>query len=111
MSRPAHFIIKRPLLTEKGTILTRTGGAPEGQVPAETELSPKIFFEVALDANKVEIKSAIESLFSVKVDNVHTTVVRGKEKRVGRFVGRRSTWKKAIVTLKPGNKIELFAGV
>ncbi len=109
--KPAHYIIKRPLLTEKGTIQTRTGGAPEGQVPAEEQVRKKIFFEVALDANKVEIKQAIESLFSVKVDDVHTSVVRGKDKRVGRYVGRRSTWKKAVVTLKPGNKIELFAGV
>ena len=109
--KPAHYIIRRPLLTEKGTIQTRTGGAPEGHIPAEDSLRKKICFEVALDANKVEIKQAIESLFSVKVDDVHTSVVRGKDKRVGRFTGRRSTWKKAVVTLKPGNKIELFAGV
>ncbi len=109
--KPAHTIIKRPLLTEKGTIQTRTGGAPESAIPAEESLRKKVFFEVALTANKVEIKQAIESLFSVKVDDVHTSIVRGKDKRVGRFVGRRSTWKKAVVTLKPGNKIELFAGV
>ena len=70
-----------------------------------------MLFEVALDANKIEIKNAIEALFSVKVVDVHTQIMRGKEKRVGRFMGQRSNWKKAIVTLAAGNKIEFFEGV
>ena len=109
--KPAHTIIKRPLLTEKGTVQTRTGGNAEGSVPGEDQLRKKIFFEVSLTANKVEIKQAIESLFSVKVDSVHTSIVRGKDKRVGRFTGRRSTWKKAVVTLQPGEQIQVFEGV
>ena len=110
MIRAAHHIIKRPLLTEKGTRLKEHGGAPVGTF-SEEELKPQVLFEVALDANKIEIKSAIEALFSVKVVDVHTQIMRGKEKRVGRFMGQRSNWKKAIVTLAVGNKIEFFEGV
>ena len=110
MSRPAHQIIKRPLLTEKGTRLKETGGAPAGTFTEET-LKPQVLFEVAADANKIEIKNAIETLFSVKVVDVHTQVMRGKEKRIGRFAGMRPNWKKAIVTLAAGNKIEFFEGV
>ena len=110
MTRAAHHIIKRPLLTEKGTRLKEHGGAPVGTF-AEDELKPQVLFEVALEANKIEIKNAVEALFSVKVVDVHTQVMRGKEKRVGRFMGQRSNWKKAIVTLAPGNKIEFFEGV
>ena len=110
MNRAAHQIIKRPLLTEKGTRLKEHGGAPVGTF-GEEDLKPQVLFEVALDANKIEIKSAIEALFSVKVVDVHTQIMRGKEKRVGRFMGQRSNWKKAIVTLAAGNKIEFFEGV
>jgi large subunit ribosomal protein L23 len=110
MSRPAHQIIRRPLLTEKGTRLKETGGAPPGTFTEET-LKPQVLFEVAADANKIEIKHAIEALFSVKVVDVHTQVMRGKEKRIGRFAGMRPNWKKAIVTLAAGNKIEFFEGV
>jgi large subunit ribosomal protein L23 len=110
MIRAAHHIIKRPLLTEKGTRLKEHGGAPVGTFSEET-LKPQVLFEVALEANKIEIKNAIEALFSVKVVDVHTQIMRGKEKRVGRFMGQRSNWKKAIVTLAPGNKIEFFEGV
>jgi large subunit ribosomal protein L23 len=110
MIRAAHHIIKRPLLTEKGTRLKEHGGAPVGTF-SEEELKPQVLFEVALEANKIEIKNAIEALFSVKVVDVHTQIMRGKEKRVGRFMGQRSNWKKAIVTLAPGNKIEFFEGV
>jgi len=110
MTRAAHHIIKRPLLTEKGTRLKEHGGAPVGTF-SEEELKPQVLFEVALDANKIEIKNAIEALFSVKVVDVHTQIMRGKEKRVGRFMGQRSNWKKAIVTLAAGNKIEFFEGV
>jgi large subunit ribosomal protein L23 len=110
MIRAAHHIIKRPLLTEKGTRLKEHGGAPAGTF-GEEELKPQVLFEVALDANKIEIKSAIEALFSVKVVDVHTQIMRGKDKRIGRFMGRRPNWKKAIVTLAAGNKIEFFEGV
>ena len=110
MNRAAHHVIKRPLLTEKGTRLKEHGGAPVGTF-TEEDLKPQVLFEVALEANKIEIKNAIEALFSVKVVDVHTQIMRGKEKRVGRFMGQRSNWKKAIVTLAPGNKIEFFEGV
>jgi large subunit ribosomal protein L23 len=108
--RAASYIVKRPLLTEKGTKLKEQGGAPPGTFTEET-LKPQVLFEVALDANKIEIKSAIETLFSVKVVDVHTQIMRGKDKRVGRYMGRRPNWKKAIVTLAAGNKIEFFEGV
>ena len=103
-------IIKRPLLTEKGTRLKEHGGAEPGTF-SEEELKPQVLFEVSMDANKIEIKHAVEALFSVKVLDVHTQVMRGKEKRIGRFMGMRPNWKKAIVTLAPGNKIEFFEGV
>ncbi len=108
--KAAHNIIKRPLLTEKGTRLKDSGGALPGTVTPET-VKPKVLFEVAKTANKVEIRKAIEALFSVKVVDVHTQIVRGKEKRVGKNSGMRSSWKKAIVTLAQGNKIEFFEGV
>jgi large subunit ribosomal protein L23 len=110
MNKAAHHVIKRPLLTEKGTRLKEHGGAPVGTF-SEEELKPQVLFEVALNANKIEIKNAIEALFSVKVVDVHTQIMRGKDKRVGRFMGRRPNWKKAIVTLAAGNKIEFFEGV
>jgi large subunit ribosomal protein L23 len=108
--RPAHQIVRRPLLTEKGTRLRDSGGHVPGTV-AEDAIEPKLFFEVAMDANKIEIKQAIEALFNVKVADVHTQVCRGKEKRVGRYIGRRPNWKRAIVTLAKGNKIDFFEGV
>ncbi len=110
MKRAAHQIVKRPLLTEKGTRLRESGGHAPGTV-AEEDVKAKVFFEVAEDANKIEIKQAIEALFNVKVADVHTQIVRGKEKRVGRFMGRRPNWKKAIVTLSKGQKIDFFEGV
>ena len=109
-AKAAHQIIKRPLLTEKGTKLRETGGRLPGTV-TEDQVEPKVFFEVSQDANKIQIKQAIEALFNVKVADVHTQIVRGKEKRVGRFMGRSSNWKKAIVTLHKGNKIDFFEGV
>jgi large subunit ribosomal protein L23 len=111
MSRPAHMIVKKPLLTEKGTKLRDSGGHAPGTEIAEGDLRAKVLFEVAADANKIEIKQAIEALFNVKVADVHTQVVRGKEKRIGRFMGMRPSWKKAIVTLAKGQKIEFFEGV
>ena len=87
-------IVRRALITEKGTALRETQN--------------QYHFEVARDANKIEIKRAIEAIFSVKVGSVRTQQLRGKVKRQGRFSGRRSDWKKAIVTLQPDQKIELF---
>ena len=92
--KDARSIIRRALITEKGTALR--------------ELRNQYHFEVARDANKIEIKRAIETIFSVKVGDVRTLQVRGKVKRQGRYVGKRSDWKKAIVTLQPDQKIELF---
>ena len=65
-------------------------------------------FAVALDANKIEIKQAVEKAFDVKVKNVNTALVAGKVKRVGRQFGKRSNWKKAFVTLEEGNSIDFF---
>jgi large subunit ribosomal protein L23 len=94
MKRDARSIVKRALITEKGTALRETRG--------------QYHFEVSRDANKIEIKRAIELIFSVKVAFVRTLQAHGKVKKQGRYVGRRSDWKKAIVTLKPDQKIELF---
>ena len=107
--RDAQSIIKRPLLTEKSARLRETGGGaakPEGDTYAQ-----QVVFEVARDANKIEVKQAVEKLFKVKVTQVRTLVARGKMKRIGRFSGRRPSWKKAFVTLKPGDNIEFFEGV
>jgi large subunit ribosomal protein L23 len=110
--RPPEIIIKRPLLTEKGTRLKETGGGGEadGETDPET-LKPQLLFEVARDANKVEIKQAVEKLWNVSVVSVRTAIVRGKEKRMGRFMGKRSNWKKAVVTIAAGQNIEFFEGV
>ncbi|MGE5578044.1 MAG: 50S ribosomal protein L23 [Syntrophothermus sp.] len=89
-------IIKRPLVTEKSTRLIQDQN--------------KYTFEVALTANKTEIKQAIEEIFKVTVTNVTTMRVLGKTKRMGRYEGKRPDWKKAIVTLKPGDRIEAFEG-
>ncbi len=94
--RGPHQIIRRPVVTEKGTALKEQN---------------KYCFEVDRRANKVEVKQAVEALFHVKVADVHTLAMRGRVKRVGRFAGRTSDWKKAIVTLKEGHSIEFFEGV
>ncbi len=88
-----HQIIVRPLITEKNTNLM---------------LFNKYSFEVLRGASKPEIKRAIEVLFNVSVEKVHTMNVRGKLKRRGREVGYTREWKKAIVTLVPGDRIEIF---
>jgi large subunit ribosomal protein L23 len=95
--RDPRAVVKRALITEKGTVLR--------------ERRRQYFFEVARDANKIEIKRAVETIFHVNVQGVQTQHVRGKVKRQGRFLGRRSDWKKAIVTLQPDQKIELFEQV
>ena len=92
--RDPRTIVKKALITEKGTALR--------------ELRNQYHFEVARDANKIEIKHAIETIFTVKVEHVRTMQMRGKVKRQGRYVGKRSNWKKAVVTLLPEQKIELF---
>jgi large subunit ribosomal protein L23 len=108
--RAPQSIIKRPLLTEKSQRQRETGGAPIR--PAEgDDYAQQIAFEVARDANKIEIRNAVQSLFNVGVTGVRTMIVRGKEKRIGRFSGRRPAWKKAIVTLKAGDTISFFEGV
>lgn len=108
--RDAQSIIKRPLLTEKSSRLRETGGAADRHAEGDT-YAQQVVFEVARDANKIEIRGAVQSLFKVTVTSVRTLVVRGKQKRVGRFSGRRPSWKKALVTLKPGDNIEFFEGV
>jgi large subunit ribosomal protein L23 len=108
--RPAQSIIKRPLLTEKSQRLRETGGAPERPAEGE-EYAQQVMFEVVKDANKIEIRNAVQSLFKVTVTGVRTQLVRGKTKRIGRFSGRRPGWKKAIVTLKAGDSISFFEGV
>jgi large subunit ribosomal protein L23 len=108
--RAPQTIIKRPLLTEKSTTLRETGGSDQA-FGEDEEYAQKIVFEVARDANKIEIRHAVQSLFNVTVLDVHTLIVRGKQKRLGRFIGRRPATKKAIVTLKAGDNIEFFEGV
>lgn len=108
--RAPQTIIKRPLLTEKSARLRETGGAASR--PAEgDEYAQQVVFEVAKDANKIEIRHAVESLFKVSVTQVRTVLLRGKTKRVGRFSGQRPAWKKAFVTLKAGDTIAFFEGV
>jgi large subunit ribosomal protein L23 len=87
-------IIRRPLITEKTTILREDGRT--------------IVFEVASDANKVEIRRAIEQLLGSKVASVRTSVAHGKVKRQGRYSGRRPDWKKAYVRLRDGEKMPDF---
>lgn len=91
-------VIRRPLITEKATI--------------QRELADTYAFEVARDANKIQVKKAVEAQFGVKVAEVRTAMMYGKERRQGRFFGRRPDWKKAYVRLKDGEKpIEFFEGV
>jgi large subunit ribosomal protein L23 len=87
-------VIRRPLVTEKTTVQREDGRT--------------VVFEVAKKANKIEIRQAVEKLLGAKVDGVRTATTFGKLKRQGRFVGRRSDWKKAYVTLKPGAKLPDF---
>ncbi len=91
-----HDIIIRPVLTEKSTQLR--------------EAQNKYCFAIRQNANKSEVKRAVEETLNVKVKDVRIVNVLGKEKRLGRFVGKRPDWKKAIVTLKEGEKIPLFEG-
>ena len=71
----------------------------------------RVTFKVHLDANKIEIREAVQKIFSVTVLQVNTQVVRGKRKRFGKAMGQTKSWKKAMVQLKEGDKIEIFEGV
>lgn len=90
-------VIQRPVVTEKSTI--------------EREQNNVVTFAVHPDANKHDIRRAVEELFSVKVLEVRTSRVRGKSRRVGKFTGERPSWKKARVRLRAGDSIEFFEGV
>ncbi len=93
----ARQIIVRPLVTEKSTILREAGN--------------QYAFRVLPDATKGQIARAVEEVFDVRVVNVRTMRMRGKLKRLGRNVGRRASWKKAVVTLAPGDTVDFFEGV
>jgi large subunit ribosomal protein L23 len=96
MSRDPRQVILRPLMTEKSMRLK--------------DEQNTVTFQVRPDASKIEIRQAVEAVFSVKVADVRTASFEGKLKRMGRHQGRRADWKKAIVTLRPGHKIELVEG-
>ncbi len=96
MNEKTYRILKRPLITEKST--------------TQKEMQNKLSFEVDPRANKIEIKQAVEQIFKVDVLDVTTMNMDGKKKRVGRFVTHRPDWKKAVVTIKPGQRVEFFEG-
>ena len=98
----AYGIIRRPLITEKAQIAAS---------PRDEAAAHKYTFEVDKRANKMQIKDAVEIAFSVKVNAVNTCMMKGKMRRYGRAETKQPDWKKAIVTLAPGEKIELFEGV
>lgn len=89
-------VIQAPLISEKGSLLAEAGN--------------QVLFKVRPDANKIEVKRAVETLFKVKVEKVRVARYLGKVRRVGRSMGRRSDWKKAYVTLREGDKIDFFGG-
>jgi large subunit ribosomal protein L23 len=95
--KDTYSVLKKPLITEKGNLM-------------KDELN-QITFEVDRRANKIEIKAAVEKIFKVHVVKVHTLNMRGKMKRMGKSQGKKPNWKKAIVTLKEGDNIDLFEGV
>ena len=92
-----HQVLRRPLVTEKGV--------------AKKDEESTLCFEVAPDATKTEVKTAVEKLFKVKVSEVRTANFDGKLRRRGRFAGYRSDWKKAYVRLKKGEKVPDFAEI
>ena len=87
-------VIRAPLISEKGTQLT--------------ESANQVLFKVRPNANKIEVKQAVEQMFKVKVEQVRMARYLGKVRRIGRSMGRRPDWKKAYVTLKEGDKIDFF---
>jgi len=92
-----HQVIKRPLVTEKGV--------------TKKESERTLCFEVAVDANKTQIRQAVQSLFKVKVDEVRTSTTAGKLRRRGKFAGYRADWKKAYVKLKVGQKMPEYTEI
>jgi large subunit ribosomal protein L23 len=96
MNRSPYTIIDRPIITERATQLS------------ENDANPQYVFRVQRDANKVQIRQAIEAIFNVKVSAVNTVRCKGKLKRQGRFVGHKPDWKKAFVTLEKGQKLEVL---
>ena len=94
MKLDLHAILIQPLLTEK--------------ITAMREANNTVGFLVHPDANRLQVKQAVETLLKVKVDRVNVLNVQGKVKRLGRFSGKRSDWKKAFVKLKAGEKLELY---
>jgi large subunit ribosomal protein L23 len=92
-----YEVLKKPLITEKST--------------TQKETMNQLSFEVDRSANKVEIRRAVEKVLNVRVLNVRTIQMKGKVKRVGRVQGKRRGWKKAVVTLAPGEHVEFFEGV
>lgn len=92
--RSVYDVIRRPIISEKSTALAEVGN--------------RYAFEVDVKANKHEIREAVQQLFSVKVSAVRTMIVHGKLKRVGQFENKKSNWKKALVTLAEGQKIDFF---
>ena len=94
MKRDPRTVILEPVVTEK--------------TARRSEVKNEVAFKVAKNANKIEIRNAVEELFNVSVRGVRTISMQGKVKRLGRFEGRRASWKKAIVTLKEGDTIEFF---
>lgn len=93
----AYSVIKRPMVTEKTSI--------------QKEKDNQVTFEVDRKANRIEIRRAVEEIFNVHVAGVRTLHVRGKFKQRGRILGKRRDWKKAVVTLAPGERIDFFEGV
>ena len=91
-----YEVLRRPLVTEKGTYLQEQN---------------KYLFEVAIGANKPQVKQAVEKAFDVTVESVNLMTVVGKRKRYGRAIAKRPDWKKAVITLKEGDKIQIFEGV
>jgi large subunit ribosomal protein L23 len=96
MKPDQHQTLRHPVLTEKSTTLR--------------ESLNKVCFAVHPSANKIDVKTAVERMLNVKVVDVNMLRVRGKIKRLGRFAGRKPNWKKAIVTLKTGEKLDIFEG-
>ena len=92
-----YDVIKRPIVTEKGV--------------AKKDAERTLCFEVSADANKTQIKNAVQTLFKIKVEDVRTSTTAGKLRRRGRFAGYRADWKKAYVRLKAGEKMPEYAEI
>jgi len=112
MSRAPRDILIRPVITEESSRLQfNPGRIRKRHQDAGGEFQPQFVFQVSRDATKIEIKRAVEKMFEVHVSSVNTMNLMGKDRRVGRSVGKRSDWKKAIVTLAEGETIDVFEGV